>query len=115
MKLGTYTFEFDPDQFDAPETERSESIVKTYTSASHFSWGFILAGKEILLEWPKMTCDQYNRIRDVYFLDTTVEWDPEITKKIFHGPVTNVPFVVGKTLTGNSSGATATVAAVEQG
>lgn len=115
MKLGTYTFEHLPDQFDPPRPKKSAASLETYSSVAYFSWGVSILGAEILLEWDRMTCDQFNR-HDIQFqADAALTWDPEILKKICHGAVTNGPFVVGRTLTGVTSTATGTVTKVEQG
>ena len=114
MKLGTYTFETDPDQFDIPRAQKYSSLVKTYSSVAYFSWGLSIIGLEVLLEWELMTCDQFNRLDTLFQADAQVEWDPQIIAKIFHGAVTNGPFVSGKTLTGETSGATGTSLAIFQ-
>jgi hypothetical protein len=112
MKLGTYTFEIDPDQFTIPRPQKYSASVKTYFSVAFFSWGMSIIGQEILLEWDLMRCDQFNMLDAIFQADVQAEWDSQITPKIFHGPVANGPFVAGKTLTGNASGATATASKV---
>ena len=39
MKLGTYTFDIDPDQFTVPRAQKYMSSQKTYSSVAFFSWG----------------------------------------------------------------------------
>lgn len=112
MKLGTYTFETNPDQFTIPRAQKYSASQKTHSSVAFFSWGTSIIGQEILLEWELTSCDQFNRLDALLQADAQEEWDPEIVPKIFHGAVTNGPFVAGKTLTGETSGATGTVAKV---
>lgn len=114
MKLGTYTFEFEPDQFTDPKPDKFSSDVLTYSSGEFFSWGLSVIGKKILIEFETMTCDMYNRLKTLEQADAEVEWDPQITNKVFHGLVTNGPFVAGKTITGTGGG-TATVSSVYAG
>jgi hypothetical protein len=115
MKLGTYTFEIAPDQFTLPRPEKFSSEMMTYSSVDYFSWGLSIIGKNILVESEKMTLDQFNRLDILFQADASVVWDPEITKKIFHGAVVNGPLVVGRTLTGSPSTATGMISAVYSG
>lgn len=113
MKLGTYTFQDDPDRWDPPRYKVRNNIKETFgPSFAYFSWGSHIIGRLALLEWDRMSCDQFNRFEIPYLAETTLEWDPEVSKKLFHGAVTNGPFEIGKTITGSISGATATVSVV---
>jgi hypothetical protein len=112
VKLGTYTFGWNPDQFTLPYAEKSAGRVQTYSSVAFFSWGVSLPGKEISIEWDWMSVDQYERLRTLFEADAAVVWDPEGKIRVFHGSVTNGPFVMGKTLTGGTSGAAGTVGQV---
>ena len=112
MKLGGYTFDWNPDTFTLPQAEKSLGKVKTYSSVAFFSWGLSLAGKEISLEWDWMGVDQYERLRSLFEANAPVVWDPEGKVRIFHGAVTNGPFLPAKILTGGTSGATGTIGEV---
>ena len=112
MKLGGYTFDWNPDTFTLPQPEKSTGKVKTYSSVAFFSWGLSLLGKEISLEWDWMGVDQYERLRSLFEANAPVVWDPEGKERIFHGAVTNGPFLPAKTLTGATSGATGTIGEV---
>lgn len=112
MKLGAYTFDWNPDVFTLPQAEKSHGKVKTYSSIAFFSWGLSLAGKEISMEWDWMSVDQYERLRTLFEANAAVVWDPEAKVRLFHGTVTNGPFVAGKTLTGGTSGAIANIGEV---
>ena len=115
MKLGAYTFDWNPDVFTLPQAEKSLGKVKTYSSIAFFSWGLSLAGKEISIEWDWMGVDQYERLRSLFEANASVVWDPEAKVRLFHGAVTNGPFVPAKTLTGATSGATGTIGQVVVG
>jgi hypothetical protein len=112
VKLGAYTFDWNPDVFTLPQAEKSLGKVKTYSSIAFFSWGLSLAGKEISIEWDWMGVDQYERLRSLFEANASVVWDPEAKVRLFHGAVTNGPFVPTKTLTGATSGATGTISQV---
>ena len=112
MKLGSHTFDWNPESFTLPQAERSTGKVKTYSSIAFFSWGLSLAGKEISIEWDWMGVDQYERLRTLFEGNASVVWDPEAKVRLFHGTVTNGPFVPAKTLTGAASGATGTIGQV---
>lgn len=112
MKLGGYTFDWTPDVFTLPQAEKSTGKVKTYSSVAFFSWGVSLLGKEISLEWDWMEVDQYERLRSLFEANAPVVWDPEGKIRLFHGTVTNGPFLPAKILTGGTSGATGTIGEV---
>ena len=112
MKLGEYTFDWNPDTFTLPQPEKSTGKVKTYSSVAFFSWGVSLLGKEISLEWDWMGVDQYERLRNLFEANAPVVWDPEGKVRLFHGTVTNGPFLPAKILTGGTSGATGTIGEV---
>jgi len=112
VKLGAYTFDWNPDVFTLPQAEKSLGKVKTYSSIAFFSWGLSLLGKEISIEWDWMGVDQYERLRSLFEANTSVVWDPEAKVRLFHGAVSNGPFVPAKILTGGTSGATGTIGQV---
>jgi len=112
VKLGEYTFDWNPDSFTLPQAERSTGRVKTYSSIAFFSWGLSLLGKEISIEWDWMGVDQYERLRVLFEANSPVVWDPQGKVRLFHGTVVNGPFVPGKVVTGGTSGATGTIGEV---
>jgi hypothetical protein len=77
MALGSYTFYWNPDRWDEPREAKSSSVLNTYSSVAYFSWGLLLPGKRILLEWNWMLVDQWNQLRAIYEADVPVIWDPE--------------------------------------
>jgi hypothetical protein len=56
-----------------------------------------------------MGVDQYERLRSLFEANASVVWDPEAKVRLFHGAVTDGPFVPAKILTGDI-GATGTIA-----
>lgn len=113
MKLGDFTFTWDPDKWTPPEEHRDNAEEKTYTSIAFFSWGSRIIGEKILLEWEWMPEDQYRRIKMLESADAQVEWDPETDDRLFYASGVNMPFVIGRTITGQTSGATATISQVD--
>jgi hypothetical protein len=77
MVLGSYTFEWNPEQYTIPEKQRSYSVVPTYVTAAFFSWGVSRIGKEIVLEWDMMKEAQWDSIQTILEADTEVLWYPE--------------------------------------
>lgn len=112
MILGSYTFEHDPDRWTPPRAKISNAVLETYSSVAYFSWGATIIGLQILMEWDKMTCDQFNRLDLLYQADASITWAPAVVQKLFHGTMNYPPFVAGKTVTGSPSGATGTVSTV---
>lgn len=75
MMLGTYTFDWWPDQFTIPQADRLHASVKTYSSVAFFSWGPEIVGKEIEMEWEWMSAAQYAELRALLEADVSVVWD----------------------------------------
>lgn len=114
MKLGSYTFDWTPDQYTIPKQDKYSSYVLTYSSVDFFSWGLDIVGKIIELDWESLSTDQFNRIQVLLEDDETKTWDIESEDRIFYGsPSENTPFTAGKTVTGQTSGAIATISAVD--
>lgn len=113
MKLGTYTFQWAPDKWSIPDQKRDVAHVQTYTSVAFFSWGAIVVGRQISLEWDWMPANQYLSLKDLEIADEQVEWDAEADDKLFYSNGVNTPFVAGKTITGDESGETATISSAD--
>jgi len=76
MKLGGYTFEWDPDKWTIPKSTKSQAWVKTYTGVEFFSWGLSIAGKQIDLEWEWMSEAQFEVLTALYEQDVAFTWVP---------------------------------------
>jgi hypothetical protein len=115
MKLGTYTLEWTPDNWTLPKEDRQIDFVKTYSSVAVFSWGATLIGKKLELEWDWMTRKMFEDLAILEAADTALTFDPEQKAYLWHGTVTNGPWVVGDMVTGGTSGHTGTIVEVGYG
>lgn len=77
MKLGGYTFDWNPDEMTIPERYRSISEVDTYGGSAIFIWDLLLQGAPIVLKWDWMSIDQYNHLKAKYNAGETVEFNPD--------------------------------------
>lgn len=113
MKLGSYTFEWDPDDLTIPKKGKYCSYVLTYSSVAFFTFGLSIIGKIIDIPWDECPADQFERIQAIFEEDTTQTWYPELDDIIHYGsPFVNLPFEAGAVITGQTSGATATISNV---
>lgn len=78
MKLGAYTFAWDPDRWTPPVPEKRQGIVLTLDGAGYFSWGANIVGKEIEMEWRFMSLAQFDSIVALLTADETVLWDLDV-------------------------------------
>jgi len=76
MSLGDYEFNWPPDRWSIPKSEKYSGRVLTYDSAAFFSFGTSIAGKEILLEWDIMEAEQFEELENLYLDDESKTWDP---------------------------------------
>jgi hypothetical protein len=77
MSLTGYTFAAQPNDMTPIRAERSCAKVDTYSSVGFFSWGPLLPGKEILLEWTYMPADMFVSLDTLYQADAQVVFDPQ--------------------------------------
>ena len=77
MSLDTYTFSVNPSDMPIIKAERSASYVDTYSGIAFFSWGPVLPGREILLEWTYMPADMWDQLDTLYQADAEVIFDPQ--------------------------------------
>lgn len=78
MKLGGYTFDFNPSGTDGLlNPRRSVATIKTYKGVAVFSWGVLMAGVERVLEWRFMPTAQFTQLDNLYQADAAVVFDPE--------------------------------------
>jgi hypothetical protein len=113
MNIGGYTMTWPPDRFTIPKDTRFQSFVKTFESGVFFDWGFFVVGGGVVLEWDWLPVEEFARLQEIYELAALQLWEPGQQDRLFHGTVTNAPFVTTKTVTGQVSGATGTVSLVD--
>ena len=77
MTLGGYTFSANPSDMPVIKAKRHTGYVKTYSSAAFFSWGTILPGTEVFLEWTYMPGDMFESLDALLAADTQVVFDPQ--------------------------------------
>ena len=68
QKLGTYTFDFDPDFMDIPRASKQVESLKTWGGNAIFEWSAILEGVTVELRWNWMKKWQYFRLRKMYLM-----------------------------------------------
>jgi hypothetical protein len=76
MILGSYEFEWFPDRWTMPKTDKFTSHVRTWSSVAFFSFGNTVIGKEILLEWDWMSEEMFAALDAVVQSDEQVIWVP---------------------------------------
>ena len=77
MRLGNYSFEWNPDRMTIPEKYRPISEIKTYQGSAIFLWDILLQGIPVTLEWKYLSLDQYDEMRAKYLAGTEVEFNPD--------------------------------------
>lgn len=77
MKLGSYSFEREPDTCTVPHKARYTSMVKTYGGAVFFSWGLFIEGVEIEMTWRVMSATMFNALQTLLEADTEIVWDQQ--------------------------------------
>jgi len=79
QRLGSYTFEWDPDEMTMPYSEKVVAEVETYGGTEIFEWTPSIVGKEVTLTWKLMSIGMWNALRRRYLVTgTTYVWDPAI-------------------------------------
>lgn len=77
MTLGTYEFDRPPSECTIITGDRITASARTYSGVAFFSWGTMLAGKIIALNWPHMPPDMFDDLAKLRDDDVSLEWDPE--------------------------------------
>ena len=90
MRLGDYTFYWNPDKTSIPERYRHVSEVKTYQGSAIFLWDVMLQGAPVTLEWDYMSLDQYNELRKKYLAGVEVEFNPDTGGSSYNVIVTSL-------------------------
>jgi hypothetical protein len=114
MKIGGYEMTWPPDRWPVPKKTRHQSFVKTYESGVFFDWGMFVIGGEVILEWDWLPVEEFNRLSEIFELSATQLWEPDQADRLFHGTVTEGPFVTTAVVTGQTSGATGTISLVDE-
>jgi len=76
MILGGYTFTWNPEKCTVPRKTKSSSTVETYSGAVYFSWGTLIAGQMISLEWDWLDEAQWDEFQTLLEADAEVVWNP---------------------------------------
>lgn len=111
MKLGNYTFVWEPDAYTIPSAKKFSAHVPTHSGVAYFSWGVSIVGKEIELEWDWMSAEQFLEIKSLYEEDLQKIWDIGSANRLWYSDPVNDPFVTGKTII-SDGGATGDISAV---
>jgi len=95
VKIGSYDFEWVPDEMGIPRPEKTVAVQQNLGNVGFFSWGPQLIGKEVVMKWKFVSVAQYEAFRSlflaggVHVLDLTPEtiWiDPP------EGQATHMPY-----------------------
>ena len=78
MKLGGYTFAWDPSKWEPPVPEKKQASVTTFSGVGYFSWGATIVGKQIDLEWEFMSQAQFDSLQALFEADAYVLWDLDV-------------------------------------
>lgn len=66
MKLGTYEFEWVPDEMDIPRPEKTVAVQQNFGNVGYFSWGPQLIGKEVKMKWKFVSIAQYAEFKAMF-------------------------------------------------
>lgn len=76
MQLGATTFTQNPGKMTLPQAGKSSAAVNTYSGVAYFSWGTLLIGQILMLEWEFCPVTQYNAIHALLVADAAVNFIP---------------------------------------
>lgn len=76
MILGSYTFTLNPEKCDMPVAEKRAASVKTLGGMGYFSWGTLLPGTEITLEWTYMPVAMFTELETLNEADAQIVFNP---------------------------------------
>jgi hypothetical protein len=74
MILGGYTMPWAPDKFGMPRAVKDNAVQKIMGGAGYISWGPILPGVVVDLEWEWMSEAQFEALYVLYVADAAVVW-----------------------------------------
>lgn len=77
MVLGAYTFSWNPEKCTVPHETKSSSVVETYGGAVYFSWGTLIVGQKINIEWDWLQEAQWDELQTLLEADAEIVWDPQ--------------------------------------
>jgi hypothetical protein len=77
MILGGYTMPWAPDKFGIPRAFKDNAVQKIMAGAGYISWGPILPGVVVRLEWEWMSSGQFESLYALYVADAPVVWSLE--------------------------------------
>lgn len=75
--LGAYTFGWNPDTMDIPESAKVVAEEKTYKGSAIFQWPALIEGQPVTMKWDWMSIAQYNSLRTLYLSPDVITWDPQ--------------------------------------
>lgn len=78
MRLGDYTFEYDPDDMTPPKRVKAAASQRTYSSAVFFEWPAFLAGLTLELFWDSMPSAQFDNLNAKFQAGGSYEFNPDI-------------------------------------
>jgi hypothetical protein len=71
MKLGSYEFEWVPDEMDIPRPEKTTAVQPNFGNVGFFSWGPQLIGKEVKMKWRFTSIAQYEALKAMFLAGGT--------------------------------------------
>ncbi len=77
MSIGGFRFPHNPSRMTVPEAKRSTAKVKTITDIAFFSFGTMINGLEMTLEWDFMRANTYASIHSLIMADTGATFNPQ--------------------------------------
>jgi hypothetical protein len=77
FSLGGYTFAVNPANATLPVKRRMGLPVETLTGVEMFSWGVIITGAKITLEWEFIPTAEFDSLEALYVADAVVAFNPE--------------------------------------
>ena len=78
MSLGSYTFYRNPETCIYPQKRKMASVVETLGGAAYFSWGCVLPGQILELNWPGMETTMFDELMTLFEADAQVIFDPDV-------------------------------------
>ena len=78
MSLGSYTFYRNPETCTYPQKRKMASVLETLGGAAYFSWGCVLPGQIIELNWPGMETTMFDELMTLFEADEQVVFNPDV-------------------------------------
>lgn len=89
MKIGDIDLEYLTDDCTLPRPQKSISAIQTYGGVQVFSWGMLLPGVRVTLNWDLMSTAEFNALDALYAQEGTVLWDSGIQSKKYNVNILN--------------------------